>query len=247
VLNLLDRVERTKLLLTTMNDWLPTPQGALRSDSGPAASRYVPCETCRRSGMVRGRGGFSLCLVCDGRGWKRREAGESEWDAYTGLPVEVAAALPSMAVASRRHEGDSAEDAYPWERARQSQDRHGSYKEVRIRLDQLGGEHRRRHRLVVVTLVDKEPVSLSPWDDTEVTLGVTWIALRMRSIRVPPWIMERSAAAEKRETIGALIADGYSAGEIARRTGMTKEAVRRRIKRGNALRSGQAGIPVRAM
>jgi hypothetical protein len=245
--NLLDRVERTRLLLTTMNDWLPTPQGALRSDSGPAASRYVPCETCRATGWIRVRRGRLLCLVCDGQGWKRREPGEVEWDAYTGLPVEQAASLPSMAVAPRRQENDAVEEAYAWERARQSQDRHGSYKEVRIRLGQLADVHRRRHRLVVVALVDKEPVSLSPWDDTEVTLGVTWIALRMRSIRVPGWIMERSAAAEKRDSIEGLVQDGYSAGEIARRTGMTKEAVRRRIKRGNALRSGQAGIPLRAM
>jgi DNA-directed RNA polymerase specialized sigma24 family protein len=143
------------------------------------------------------------------------------------------------------HNG-TVDDAYPWERARASYDRHGSYKEVRIRLDQLADAHRRRHRLVVVALVDKEPVTLSPEDDTQTTLGVTWIALRMRSIRVPGWIMERSAAAERRDSIEALISDGYSAGEIARRTGMSKEAVRRRIKRGNALRSGQAGVRVSA-
>jgi DNA-directed RNA polymerase specialized sigma24 family protein len=151
-----------------------------------------------------------------------------------------------MPVAQRR-DSDVVDDAYPWERARKAHDRHGSYKEVRIRLDQLGDVHRRRHRLVVVVLVDKEPMSLTASAAAELDLGVTWIALRMRSVRVPPWIMERSAAAEKRETVEALIADGYSAGEIARRTGMTKESVRRRIKRVSAVRSRQAGIRVSAM
>jgi DNA-binding transcriptional ArsR family regulator len=241
--NLLDRVARVRLLLETLNDPYPTPKGALRSDSGPAASRYVPCETCRRSGRVRNRSTLVLCLSCDGAGWRRRQAGDVLWDAYVGLPVEQAVELPAMPVAPPRHEHDVEEEAYGWERARASHDRHGSYKEVRIRLDQLGREHPRRHRLVRAVLVDKEPRVLSSVDDTEMTLGVAWITLRMRSIRVPPWIMERSVAAERRETIAALVADGYSAGEIARRTGMSKEAVRRKIRRLPAVHSRRAGVP----
>ena len=185
-------------------------------------------------------------MVCDGRGWRRRAAGDVLWDAYVELPVEQAASMPSMPN-GRGPEPDVVEESYSWERARQTHDRHGSYKEVRIRLDALSRVHVVRYRLVRTVVVDKEPVSLSPWYDTEVTLGVVWIAIRMRSIRVPPWIMERSLAAERRETVAALAADGYSAGEIARRTGMTKEAVKRKIRRVNAVDSGQAGIPVRAM
>ena len=243
--NLPDRVARVRLLLETLNDPYPTPRGALRSDSGPAASRYVPCETCRTRGRVRSRSALVLCLVCDGAGWRRREAGDAEWDAYVGLPVEQAVELPTMSTGRRESEPE-VEEPYAWERARASHDRHGSYKEVRLRLDQLGETRPRRHRLIRVVLVDREPRFLSAADEYEIALGIVAITLRMRSIRVPPWIMERSAASEKRETIAALAADGYSAGEIARRTGMTREAVRRKMRR-IALQSAQAGIPLGAM
>ena len=239
MVDLSDRVARTRLLLETLNDPYPTPQGALRSDSGPAASRYVPCETCKAQGIIRVRGGWAMCLVCDGNGWKRRESGDVPWDAYVELPVEQAVALPSMPTSRPREE--NGDDGYSWERARQSHDRHGSYKEVRIRLDDLSQAHRPRYLLVRTVLVDKEPISLSPWHDTEVTLGVVWIAIRMRSIRVPAWIMERSLAAERRETVGALHSDGYSAGEIARRTGLTRMVVRRKIRALGAVHSGRAG------
>jgi hypothetical protein len=243
--DLLDKVARVRLLLETLNDPYPTPQGALRSDSGPASSSYVPCETCREKGAVKTRAGTAICLICDGRGWRRRQRGDREWDAYVKLPVEEAASLPTMGTAPKREQ--DAEEAYAWERARRAHDRHGSYKEVRLRLDHLSQVHRPRYRLVRVALVDKEPVQLSVRDDVEMTLGVVWITLRMRSIRVPPWIMERSAAADKRDSIFALVEAGYSVGEIARRTGMAKGAVRRRIRSRNAVDSGQAGIPARAM
>lgn len=233
---LLDRVARVRILLGSMNDWLPGVQGALRSDSGPAASKYVPCETCRTTGWIKARSGRLLCLVCDGAGWKRRGAGEAEWCAYTGLPVEQAVSLPVMTT-SRPQLTSTVDDAYPWERAHQAYERHGSYKELRIRLDQLGDVHWQRRRLIKLVLVDKEPVALAPDQDAEMSLGVTWIALRMRSVRVPTWLMERSRAAEKRETVAALYSDGYSVGEIARRTGLTRKAIRRRIQPRNALHS----------
>jgi hypothetical protein len=246
VTELLDRVARVRLLLETLNDPYPTPRGALRSDSGPAASRYVPCETCRTRGWVKNRGGLLLCLICDGVGWKRREPGEVEWDAYVRLPVAKAVELPTMP-GGRVVEDDSVVTAsYAWERARATHDRHGSYKEVRLRLDQLSRSQPWRHRLVRAVLVDKEPRSLSPADEMQLTLGVAWIALRMRSIRVPPWIMERSAAAERRETLGALMRDGFPASEIARRTGISRKAARRKMRRLSAVHSGRAGVPFRA-
>src|SRR5262245_22830839 len=90
------RVERVRLLLATMDDPYPPPRGALRTDPGPAASRYVPCETCRASGWLHQRDGWHLCLICDGRRWKRRQD-EPQWDAYTNLPLEVAVQLPRAA------------------------------------------------------------------------------------------------------------------------------------------------------
>src|SRR5215831_16765105 len=75
-----ERVQSVRLLLVTLNDPYPRPRSLLVPDSGPAASRYVPCETCRQTGEVRVRGGWALCLACDGVGWKRREHGERPWD-----------------------------------------------------------------------------------------------------------------------------------------------------------------------
>jgi hypothetical protein len=241
-----DKVARVRLLLETLDDPYPSSQGALRSDSGPAASRYVPCETCRSNGWLKTRQGLTLCMICNGYGWRRRERADIEWDAYVGLPVAEAVTLPTMGVTPGRQEPDTREETFVWERARKAHDRHGSYKEVRLRLDDLSRAHRPRYRLVRYVLIEKEPRRMSARDDMEMTLGVVWIALRMRSVRVPPWIMERSAAAEKRDTLAALVADGYSAGEIAKRTGMTKDAVRRRMRRGG-VHSREAGIPARAI
>ena len=240
VVDLQDRVARVRLLLLTLDDPYPTPRGALRSDSGPAASRYVPCETCRRQGRLRTRSGLVLCMSCDGAGWRRREAGEPEWDRYVELPVAEAVDLPTMG-GGQLAQNSQVDDAYSWEVARSSYDRHGSYKEVRLRLDWLGIVEPFRATLVRTVLVHKEPRFLTDYDEVEMDLGVVQITLRMRSIRVPPWIMERSAASERRETIAALHADGYSAGEIARKTGMSRKAVRRRIQWLGAIHSRQAG------
>lgn len=244
--DLAERVLRVRLLLETLNDPYPTPRGALVSDPGPAASRYVPCETCQRRGEVRTRGGWLLCLVCDGRGWKRREARETEWDAYVELPVLAAAELPRELGPSMPTPEAVREETFGWERLRRAYDRHGSYKAVRVQLDQLSIVAPLRFRLVQTVIVDHEPRVLTGRMETEMSLGVVMITRGMpRSVRVPPWLIERSAAAEKRNTIDALAADGFTAGEIARKLGMSKEAVRRKLKR-NGVGSDLAGAPERA-
>ncbi len=158
---LAERVQRVKVLLETLEDPYPTPRSALRSDSGPAASRYVPCETCRRSGWVRRRRGTVLCLACDGDGWRRRQRDEGEWDAYVGLPVQEAVALPVQPAPRPRSAFEGDARGYAWERLRASYERHGSYRELRLRLAQLAGEQPRRHRLVRVVLVEQLPRRLS--------------------------------------------------------------------------------------
>src|SRR5215831_19038659 len=112
--DLLDRVARVRLLLETLNDPYPTPRGGLRSDSGPAASRYVPCETCRTQGRVKTRSRWTLCLVCDGGGWKRREPGETEWDAYVGLPVAAAVELPTMSSTTSSARAEEEDPPFGW-------------------------------------------------------------------------------------------------------------------------------------
>lgn len=239
--NLAERVQRVRLLLLTLNDPYLAPHAALRPDSGPSRSRYVPCETCRRSGWTRTRAGYALCLSCDGRGWRRRERDDQEWDGYLELPLVEAASLPRE-VGRPRIEPD--EDAFPWERRRRIYDRHGSYGELREALDWLAGDHPPRHKLVKAVLVDQEPRLVRPVDQMQMELGVVAITLKMKTIRVPAWLIERSAAAEKRETIQALVQEGLRAGEIAKRLGIPKEVVRRRIR---ALDFQHAGIPLGAM
>jgi type IV secretory pathway VirB10-like protein len=92
--DLAERVQRVRTLLETLEDPYPRPRNSLRPDSGPAASRYVPCDTCRRSGWIKRRRVLVLCLACDGQGWRRRQAGEQEWDSYLALPVTEAVQLP---------------------------------------------------------------------------------------------------------------------------------------------------------
>lgn len=183
-----------------------------------------------------------LCLVCDGSGWRRRQAGDVVWDAYVVLPVEEAIALPVMPTPTRSLE--PAIDAFAWERSRAAHDRHGSYAELRRALDWLRDRQPRRYTLVRAVLVDHEPRTLSAFDSIAVDLGVLALALRMRTVRVPPWLMERDNAERRRQTVEALAAEGRTAGEIARVLGLTKEAVRRRLK---GVESRHAGIPARAM
>jgi hypothetical protein len=239
-MDLAKRVEGVRLLLGSLNEPYPSLRGALRPDSGPALSRYLPCETCRSTGRVRGRGGYLVCLVCGGTGEKRREHGDLAWDAYMRLPLEEAVQLPQELGHRARALEPLEEEAYAWERRRAQQDRQGSYAELRRQLDWLRGAHPPRHHLVVVVLVEQLPREITPRAQLEVDLGVVSLALRMRVVRVPRWLREPQ---RRVETVSTLAALGLQAGEIARKLGMTKKAVRRQLK---ALDSGHAGVPARA-
>jgi hypothetical protein len=120
--------------------------------------------------------------------------------------------------------------AFAWERARRSYDRHGSYATLRRQLDWLAGASPRRYRLVRAVLVEHEPRELGELAAVELDLGVVMIARRMPTVRVPPWLIERSAAAEQRETIAELAASGMSASQIAKRLGVSKKAAKRKLK-----------------
>jgi hypothetical protein len=224
-----ERVQRVIILLESLNDPYPAPRIALVPESGPAASRYVPCETCHRRGEVRVHGGWQLCLLCDGRGERKREGAEPAWDAYLNMPLDEAAALPRASATTRTPILDG-EEAFTWERIRARYDRHGSYRQLRRGLRWLEVVEPRRHSLVRAVHVDHEPRALSAPVERELHLGVLALTLRLGRVRVPPWLIEQTAADERRSTVAALAADGYSAGQIARRLGLSRRAVQRRLR-----------------
>lgn len=243
--DLAERVQRVRLLLETLNDPYPTPRGALEPDAGPAPSRYVPCETCREQGWIKRRQrAYVLCLVCGGVGWRRRQHGDVEWDAYLDLPLAEAAELPRETPPRAPVPED--DPPYAWERMQRAYERHGSYRQLRRQLERLAYRQPRRHRLVRAVLVDHEPRRLDPAAALELELGVVTLALWMRSVRVPGWLIERSAAAERRSTVAELASQGLQAGEIARALGMTKKAVRRKLASAERRRMLAAGAPARA-
>jgi hypothetical protein len=254
--NLADRVQRVRLLLDTLNDPYPTPRGALRPDAGPAPSKYVPCLTCQRQGWLMKRGRTILCLACDGTGNRRRRSDEEPWDMYLNVPLGDAVAVPREPMSLRAIEEQVAEQegryealSYGWERLQRAYQAHGSYRELRRCLGWLQRVQPRRYRLVRTVLVEHEPRQLTAGAALDLDLGVVAITLRMRTVRVPPWLMEHRAADERQQTIAALAAEGFGAGAIARKLGISKEVVRRRLKGlpARAVDSGVAGIPLGAM
>lgn len=226
---LAERVERVRLLLATLHDPYPQPRSALVPDAGPAPSRYVPCESCLRRGEVRVRSGWMLCLVCDGRGWKRRED-EPEWDAYLELPLVEAAQLPRPTVGRRPLDPELEAETYGWERLLASYDKHGSYAAIRQGLSWLSEVNPNRFQLVSRVHVLRHELELSPAAALELELGVVMLTLRVGRVRVPPWLIERTAADERRASVLALAADGYTPGQIARRLGLPKRVVQRKLR-----------------
>lgn len=223
-----ERVQRVTLLLQTLNDPYPTPRIAVVPDSGPSPSRYVPCETCSARGEVRVVGGYQLCLICDGRGWKRRER-EQPWDAYLGMALDEANQLP-RATTVRRPARDG-EEAFLWERIRERYDANGSYAQVRRQLDWLALAAPRRHRLVEVVHVEHQERQLDRHAQRDLDLGVLQLTLRLGRVRVPAWLIEQTAADRRRQTLAGLIADGLTPGQIARRLGVPKKVVQRQLRR----------------
>lgn len=190
-----DRVRDTWVLCETLLDHLPQARqssGALGNLSGLAGGRLVPCPRCGARGRVTAKGnpcascipktsasegrlevqgvhGCSRCVVCDGVGWRKRRAGEPEWDEYaavemapppTGLLNEVKQALalekerPGLRdVALRRadrvlQEMTGVTHEEPWADSWRRKCRQGSYRELQRALERLRDSEEARYRVI---------------------------------------------------------------------------------------------------
>ncbi len=232
-----EKVRRVKLLLRGLDDYVPSPPTQrLASSPGRSASRRVPCGFCLRTGSVDGRS----CPVCDGFGWRPRRAGDDGWDEYTETKIvpEGKGSMPSyvmdaeiarLQAEEKTRAGEIDHESYGWERARARQERLGSFREVRRLLERLGqGFDPLAYRAVRQKYVLDFPVR--GIDEEHAERGVEWIAMQMKHVRVPPW--EENAEAQRKErTVRELVAQGWKVSRIARELRLSKEKVKRMIKK----------------
>jgi hypothetical protein len=78
---------------------------------------------------------------------------------------------------------------------------------------------------VVAVHVEHEPLELGPPARLELELGVLALALRLGTVRVPPWLMEPPET--RRASVAELAAAGLGAGAIARELAIPKGTVRK--------------------
>lgn len=225
-----ERERKVRLLLLTLNEPYPGPQGLrLASLPGPAPSRNVPCDYCRRRGRVKQRTGTRLCPVCDGRGWRGKRSHEPAWDEYVELPVADAVLLPTMSIPPTA-DPVKAGQSYGWERQVSSYRRHGSYRELERALSLLRGQWPAGYATIRAIYLRDVTVALRGVDRGREQRAVTLLAAEMRGrIRVPPWVMEE-ASRDRRDSAHSLRAQGIKPGAIARILGISREKVKRLLK-----------------
>lgn len=250
-----DRVRATWILCESLLEHLPQPRqssSVLGNLSGLAGGRLVPCGRCGSRGRVSGKGnpcalctprtlasrdsilvspkhGCLPCLVCDSTGWRKRRAGESEWDEYagvemapapTGLVNEVKQALalekerPELReIALRRADrvlgemtGITLEEG--WELAWRRKSKAGSYRELVRALDLLRdgsrtvGAETERYRVIWRFVVLAEPVELSDRVSAFLNESMVVLASMMpERIKVPRWLNETSAHAARKNSL----------------------------------------------
>jgi hypothetical protein len=152
------RRDRVKALLLSMDSYVQGPKGwwdgkmVLKADR---AGRYVRCSECAGCGRLRGTGhcqiclerfqagnpmkrprhGCRLCLVCDGRGERRKRKSDPDFDSYTGmtlsdLQAKEATDAPSgdTGAVLRSQEGAGGEEV--WVKRQRRLYESGSYREL---------------------------------------------------------------------------------------------------------------------
>lgn len=233
------RMHKVRLLLSSLDDYVPGPKvTSLGNESGPAPSKLVPCE-CHTI----------PCHVCNDTKWRRRQKDEPAWDEYLEQRVDEAIE-PQLfsgvdhAAEIRRLDASIARirrtlmakagvldkrEKFSWEAAREQQERYGSYRELRKWLRVLALKWPEGHRAIRRVHLSNIEVKLTELDRTHEDVAVYWLQHQMKSLRVPPWLMEYDAS-RRRDSVQSLHARGLNPGAIARRTGIRKEKVKRILK-----------------
>lgn len=247
-----DRVERVRVLLETLDDYLPGPTSSrLASQPGLAPAKRVPCEFCHRTGRLHYEGDLVLtCGVCDGTGWRRRRKDDEAWDEYVQAPIaeegdrkprvattaELEAIIARARAAERSRAGDHSHEREAWEVKRERLEREGSYRALRRCLTQLRSE---RPELYAALSLDLSglPVDRTGEFAARVDAGLAWLAYRMPGrIRIPN---EDSDLHRRRvKSVMECVAAGMrSATSIAKRTGIERAKVKK-ILEAHQLRAG---------
>ena len=251
-----ERLNGVRILLRSILEYLPTPvtSSGLIARSvppGPAPGKRVPCGYCRRAGRVRIRGGFRVCPVCEGLGWRARRGPrekpthpdyEQPWDEYLEAPVEEAEQHPAPMSAHLRdrtlerldheqalREGDHSSERFGWERERALYDAKGSYRELRRSLGLMRRRWPPGHAQIQRVYFWGASFQLSFEDGQLLEQAERWVMHEMRGpVRVPPWLAEHEGE-RKQRSVSDLQSEGMSAGQIARTLGIPKQKVRRML------------------
>lgn len=245
-----ERCRRVRLLLASVNDPYPTPHDSIGSLAGhlpgPAPSRRVPCSVCLRTGFTAGR---RICPLCGGSGWRRRRKGEDPFDEYTGEPVvdggssakhgapfrleddyrRLGEQLDQIEQAQQERQGVYSE-MYGWEKAREAQERLGSYRELKRALGALQELSPNIYGVVRARWLFGVPVNLIGRAVAIEQAAIIWVQGEMRGeIRVPPWLLI-DLFQQRKSRFEQLVQGGYSASEIASYLDLPKKRVKKMLR-----------------
>ena len=227
----MERIERIKLLLLTMDDYLPTIRSSSpRTESGFVNfPRYYDCPDCSLNGFIS-----SACETCQGRG---RIPGPNKDPYDTG----IAQAFMGEQEQKRRDESQArdsrleriekynpSDDTFAWENRKTHFDKHGSYQELRTALVRLKIYDQMLYKIIhsrYLDHVEKKVVCTRLEQEALQKLS----ELMPKRIRVPIWILKESKTI-KQESLLSLLQAGMSTKKIALRLGMSQRKVKRLIK-----------------
>lgn len=235
------RIDRVRILLETRNDYLPGPPGSrIRKPGVPQdGSSRVPCEC--RTGRVKTSSGSRLCLVCDGRRWRRKQGDEPLWDEYLerrlGDDVRPERSMEGFEIdnelerlrsdARIRESRIDPKEKYGWERGRERRDRSGSYRELELVLEKMAQEWPEGRTLVARVY---ESGMLDSNTGLLQRFALFWIERNMpKVIRIPRWAWLEEQQKLEPEVKAAAKKMG-SLRDVAEHFGLTTREIRKLVE-----------------